>query len=274
MDIVLELRPKDGELKFQRNDPDSTATRENAVEVDPNPYTLANIRIETVQYGQYDGKPAALLLLRFIFKYRPGFARIRSFHVDIEFGKYDSGDPSRDIRVMKLEPQDRLGEIFTEERTETVTAGAELGTSGVKPVINAELANKFNRTYQLKLNGWIAGTETVPDCLAVWDCVEAKKKAKGVVPKFLGAIIVRYPKNELFQAKFRMNAQQGQFNMDTKLFDWKSVLGRQKETDDPVIFDPGQPLGKQFGDCDDFRDLDIDNIIALEPIPVLPSGYS
>src|SRR2546430_9553313 len=92
MDVNFDLRPKSGELRPQHNTPGESTTRENVLEFDPNEYTLVNIRIETVQYGKYDGKAAALIVLRFIFKFRPGYRRIRNFHVEIEFNRHGPSD--------------------------------------------------------------------------------------------------------------------------------------------------------------------------------------
>jgi hypothetical protein len=73
MDFSIELQSSAGELRPQHNKPGETSTRENALEYDPDECTLINIRIETAQYGVYDGEAAALIIFRFYFKFRTGF---------------------------------------------------------------------------------------------------------------------------------------------------------------------------------------------------------
>ncbi|KAI9865742.1 MAG: hypothetical protein M1824_000002 [Vezdaea acicularis] len=277
MDIGFELRPKSGELRPQHNVTGGPATRENMAEVEINEYTHVNARLETVQYGLYDGKPAALIILKFIFKYRPGLSRIRGFHVDIEFSKLERADgtaASPSPQIVKIAPEECTGELYTEERSNTVRAGASFPLpSGALVHIDDETAKRFHRTYELKLSGWIKSSTLGSDTRAVWDCVEAKKKGKGVVPKYLGAVIVRHPEDEQFQATFKVDADQGSFDIASKLFEWTSVFGK-KDTDDPVVFDPTQPVGKQYTGFADFKDLELESLIKFDPIAVLPIGYS
>jgi hypothetical protein len=96
--------------------------------------------------------------------------------------------------------------------------------------------------------------------------------ARGVVPGYRGAILVEYERNTSFQAFFALDAERRMFNFDTKVFDWSNVFGK-KDVDDLVVFNPTESFGKQYSVAD-FKDLKLDDLIHLEPIPTLPEGYS
>ena len=278
MEFVLDLQPKTGELRPQHNEPGKSSTRENALEYDPDEYTLINVRIDTVQYGLYDGKPAALIIFRFIIKFRPGSRRIKNFHINIEFRKQGTsadGETSSHPMVMQLAPEERRGKIFTEERGNTVTAGAEvpLGPTGGKIHVDDEIARKINREYELKLSGWRKSSDVATDNVLVWDCTEANKAAKGVVPGYRGAVVVQRPSNEPFIATFELDAERGIFHFDKNVFEYLKVFAR-KDLDDPVIFSPTKPMGYQYPNLGDFKDLNLEDYITLEPIKTLPAGYS
>ena len=48
----------------------------------------------------------------------------------------------------------------------------------------------------------------------------------------------------------------------------------RKDLDDPVIFNPTKPMGYQYPNLGDFKDLNLEDYITLEPIKTLPAGYS
>ena len=276
MDFLLDLQPKAGQLRPQHNPPGESSTRENALEYDPDDKTLVNVRIDTVQYGLHSGNPAALIILRFIFKFRPASKRIRNFHINIEFRKHSgSGETTSHPTVIKLAPEELRGKIFTEERSNTLTAGGELplGPTGATLHIDEEMARKINREYELKLSGWKKSSEVATDNVVIWDCTEAKKAAKGVVPGYRGAIIVQYPKDQPFSATMRLDAERGIFNFDKNIFEYLNIFGK-KEIDDPVFFHPDKPLGHQYQKLGDFKDINLEDYIKLEPIKTLPVGYS
>ncbi|KAH6702858.1 hypothetical protein DL95DRAFT_391240 [Leptodontidium sp. 2 PMI_412] len=276
MDFLLDLQPKAGQLRPQHNPPGESSTRENALEYDPDDKTLVNVRIDTVQYGLHSGNPAALIILRFIFKFRPASKRIRNFHINIEFRKHsESGETTSHPKVIKLAPEELRGKIFTEERSNTLTAGGELplGPTGATLHIDEEMARKINREYELKLSGWKKSSEVATDNVVIWDCTEAKKAAKGVVPGYRGAIIVQYPKDQPFSATMRLDAERGTFNFDKNVFEYLNIFGK-KEIDDPVFFHPDKPFGHQYQNLGDFEDINLEDYIKLEPIKTLPVGYS
>jgi len=268
MEIEIELRPKSGELRPQHNKLGEPSTRANILEFDPNQHTLVNIRLETVQYGKYDGKAAALILLRFIIKFRYGYKRLRSFHVDIEFNEHGTTQNrnSEPPKVISLGPEQQEGKIYTEEWGEPGGKGSQETSQ------NEGLAGRIEKEHEVKLMGWKRSSNSGTDNVAVWDCVEGRKTAKGVVPGYRAAIIAQYTENMKFQAEFRLDADCGTFNFGSKLFNWLKVFGNR--TDDPVIFNPAQPFGKQYP-ISDFKDLNLNDVIALQqPTPKLPSGNS
>lgn len=276
MDINVELRPKSGELRPQHNTPGEYTTRENVLEFDPDDSTLVNIRIETVQYGLYEGKAAALIVLQFIIQYRQGFKRIRSFNVNVEFSnspKSDTSVPTSFPRVADLAPKQGTGRIFTEEGKNNINLQLEapIDPLGQKIKVTDEIVRNINKEYELNLNGWKKSSKAATDNVVVWDCVEAKKIAKGVVQGYPGAIIVLYPEAVQFQAKFKLDADRGVFNFETKVYDWLAVFGK-KDEDDPVIFNPSEPKGKQYN-LADFKDLNLEQFIRSKSI-VSPSFIS
>jgi hypothetical protein len=275
MEFSLDLQPKAGQLRPQHNPPSESSTRENALEYDPDEKTLVNVRIDTVQYGFYSGNPAAFIILRFIIKFRPAYKRIRNFHVNIEFRKQSGSGDTSHPKVIKLAPEELRGKLFTEERSNTLTAGGELplGPTGATLHVDEEMARKINREYELKLSGWKKSSDVATDNVVIWDCAEAKKAAKGVVPGYRGAIIVQYPTNEPFIAILSLDAERGIFNFDKNVFEYLNIFGK-KEIDDPVIFDPNKPLGPQYPNLGDFKDVNLEDYIKLEPIKTLPQGYS
>jgi hypothetical protein len=275
MEVKIQLQPKAGELGPQHNPPGSSGTRENILEFDPNENTFVSIRAETVEYGLYDGKPAALIILKFVVRFRLGYNRLRSFHIDIAFEKHGDSrnDPAiKQPRVVTLAPEDLRGKIFTEEATNTVSGGIGISLGPLAPnlQLSDEIARKINKQHELRLTGWKRSSKGAVDDVVVWDCVEAKKMARGVVPGYRGVILVEY--SSPFQASFALDADRGLFNLDTQVFDWLNVFGK-KDVDDPVVFNPTEKFGKQFGVAD-FKDLKLDDLIELEPIATLPEGYS
>ena len=276
MDITVALRPKSGELRPQHNHPNTAATRENVLEYDPNDYTLVNIRTETVQYGKHNGQAAALIVLRCTVKFRPGHKRLRSFNVNIEFGTAEcaGADASPSMpKIARLAPEERRGKIFTEERNAGLSGGVHLasGVPGLSSQVEGSHASKADREHEMRLSGWKKSSESATDNVAVWDCVEARKVAKGVLPGYRGAIVVYYHEGAKFQATFKLDVERGLWNAISKSFEWLSLFG--KSADDPLIFDPAHPVGAQV-DVADFKDVNLDDLVELEPIPVLPSGYN
>jgi len=263
MDIEIELRPKHGELRPQYNPPGGPATRENILEFDPNSHTLVNIRRETVQYGTVEGNPAALIILRFIIKFRTGHKRLRSFHVEIDFHEHGAPPTSKvnRTRVIALAPEEGGGRIFTTDRIISNTA-QEKTQEGI-------VSKQSNKEHEVKLMGWKRSSGSGMDNVAVWDCSEGRKAAKGLIPDYRAAIIVQYPEKTTFQARIKLDADRGVFNMDSGLFDWLKVFGFG--TDDPVIFNPTEPVGKQYP-INDFKDLSLTDIIMSQPILRLPKN--
>jgi len=279
MEVSIPLRPKGGELRPQHNKPNSTDTRENVLEYDPDDYTLVNIRTETAQYGQYDGKPAALIILRFIVKFRPGNKRLRSFHVNIEFercadavgGGTGGPDQTETPTVVVLAPEERRGKIYTEERSTAMSFGADV-RAGPAVHVGGERVSVLHKEYEMQLSGWKKSSGSGVDNVVVWDCVEGKKAARGVLPGYRGAIIVQYQDVTKFQAVITLDAQRGLLNASSGLFEWLNLFGK-KDVDDPLLFDSDKPLGAQI-DVADFKDLVLDDLIRLQPIETLPSGYN
>lgn len=275
MEFDLRLEPRSNELKILHNEAGDASTRENALEYDPNPFTLINVRIETVQYSTYNGDPAALIVFRFIARFRSGFRRIRNFHLRTEFNNQDllANVPAPKIR--RFRPEDVRGKIFTEERTNTVSGELDLplGPSGGTLGIGDEVASSIKREYELRLTGWLTNSGSASDNVLVWDCEEARKAARGVVPNYRGACIVCYNPGQPFVATLTIDAERGIFNSAKGLFEYLNVFAK-KETDDPVIFHPDKPIGHQYDNIADFNSLDLEEIVKFEPLATLPPGYS
>jgi len=275
MDFDVQLVPRTGELKTLHNEVGEPSTRQNALEYDPDPYTLINVRIDTVQYGTYDSEPAALIVFRFIARFRSGSRRIRSFHLRIEFHNQAEVAGAAAPKVRTLKPEDVRGKIFTEERSNTISGGLDvpIGPNSATIHVGDEVARKINREYELKLTGWLTSSNSGSDNVLVWDCEEARKAARGIVPNYRGACIVHYTPSQPFLATFKLDAERGIFNFDKNAFEYLNVFAK-KDIDDPVIFDPNKPVGHQYANVTDLKNLDLEEIIKLDPITTLPPGYS
>ncbi|KAM5361693.1 hypothetical protein ACJA88_014361 [Fusarium oxysporum] len=282
MELSIPLHPKSGELRPQHNQSNSAFTRDNVLEHNPDDYTLVNIRTETVQYGQHYGRPAALIILRFIVKFRPGNKRLRSFNIKIEFQRYSNpgGDSTNRTdrvgipTVAVLAPEERRGKIYTEEQSTTISTSIDvpLGPSGPTSHVGGERASTVGKEHVMQLSGWKMSSESGVDNVVVWDCVEAKKAAKGVIPGYRGAIVVEHQEATKFQAVITLDAQRGIWDAASGLFEWSNLFGK-KDTDDPLLFDSTMPVGAQI-DAVDFKDLNLDDLVELKPIKTLPSGYN
>jgi hypothetical protein len=264
MEITLNLQPQTGELRPQHNGLGRSSTRENVLEYDPDEHTLVNIRTDSVQYGTFDGQPAALVIFRFIFKFRPGFRRIRNFHVNVEFRKQNATTASHP-KVLRFAPEERRGRIFAEERSNIGNAGVVLppGRTGAKVKVDDGIARKINKEYEMKLSGWKKSSDVATDNVLVWDCTESKKAAKGVLPGYRAAAIIQCDSEDPFIATFEMDAERGIFQFDKNVFEYLNVFAK-RELDDPVIFDPKKPMGHQYPDLGDFKDLSLDDLVALD----------
>ncbi|TVY69096.1 hypothetical protein Focb16_v000050 [Fusarium oxysporum f. sp. cubense] len=226
-----------GELRPQHNHSNSAFTRDNVLEHNPDDYTLVNVRTKTVQYGQHYGRPAALIIFRFIVKLRPGNKRLRSFNTKIEFQKYS--DPGVDSTnrtdrvgiptVAALAPEERRGKIYTEEQSTTISTSIDvpLGPSGPTSHVGGERASTLGKEHVMQLSGWKMSFERGVDNVAVWDCVEAKKAAKGGIPGYRGAIVVEYQEAAKFQSVVTLDGRRGIWNAASGLFEWLNVFGKR-----------------------------------------------
>ncbi|KAK4456562.1 hypothetical protein QBC42DRAFT_281008 [Cladorrhinum samala] len=291
MEVTIPLHPKSGELRPMRNPPGFTGTREKALEYDPDDYTVVNVYVDTVQYGKYSGHASvALIILRFTVRFRPGNKRLRSFHIDIEFsrlhGEEDNNDMDPAPKVLALAPEDCRGKLFTEERDISTSLGlglaAPLGGPSLEANAGIERSSTVFKEHEMRLSGWkrsgslsssSSSAAAVVDNFAVWDCVEAKKVAKGVLPNFRAAMIVQYPENKRFQAILKLDVERGLWDSKSRLFDWAGLFGK-KEADDPLIFDPTQPIGASLIEGNDFTGINLEELTSFQPIPTLPSGYN
>jgi hypothetical protein len=93
------------------------------------------------------------------------------------------------------------------------------------------------------------------------------------VPSYRGAAIVQCPSSEPFIAIFEVDAELGIFHFDKNVFEYLKVFAR-KDLDDPVIFNPTRPMGHQYPDLGDFKDLNPEDYIMLEPIKTVTAGCS
>lgn len=172
MNFDLQLVPRTSELGRLKNEAGDSSTRPNALEYDPDPTTLVNVRIDTVQYGAYGDQPAALIIFRFIARFRSGWKRIRKFHLRIEFHNQAPGYGAAAPKVLVLKPEDVRGKIFTEERSNSASGGLDVppGPTGATVHVSEEMARKITREYELRLTGWRSSSNTASDNVLVWDC--------------------------------------------------------------------------------------------------------
>lgn len=111
MEVEFELLTKVGELKILRNRAGEEATRENALEQHLDENTFINVRIDTVQYGMFHNVNAALIVLQFIFKFRLGPRRVKSFNAIVHFANCEQSEgPAPKIKWFA--PEDGNGTIL------------------------------------------------------------------------------------------------------------------------------------------------------------------
>ncbi|KAK3386522.1 hypothetical protein B0H63DRAFT_540469 [Podospora didyma] len=186
---------------------------------------------------------------------RPGIKRLRSFHISIEFGHPTEGVQEQP-KVLALAPEDCRGKIFTDELESSGTLGTGVPLGVLDLTANAEIQR---------------GSANAVDRIAVWDCVEVEKAAKGVLPNFRAVIIVKYTENTPLQAVVKLDVERRVWNAWSRLFDWLTLFGKRE--DDPLLFDPIQPVGTPVG-VEGLMELDLGELVKLQPILVMPGGYN
>lgn len=212
---------------------------------------------------------------KFIAKFRSGSQRIRNFHLRIEFSNLVAIANVPAPKIRRLRSEYVKGKIFTEEHTNTLPGGLDLplGPSGGTLSVGDEVASTIKSEFQLRLTGWLTSSGSGSDNVLVWDCEEARKAARGVVPNYRGACIIRYNPGQPFVAALTIDAERGIFDSAKGFFEYLNVFAK-KETDDPVVFNPDNPMDHQYDNIADFNSLDLEKIVKLEPFATLPPGYS
>ena len=252
MDICLELKPKQGELRPQKNNPGQHITRENVAEYDPDESTLLNIRMETAQYGLYEAQPAILIVLRFIVKFRGGNRRIRSFNVNVEFSNHSDVEQIPSPSVKAFAPDDCDGTLFGLED-------------------NPDTSLVEQRRFLPTIEGWKKSSKDGPDNIVVWDCVETERRIAGLPAGYRGVIVIQHAKDAKLQATFKVHVDCGRFNVARRIYDWSKLFSAARR-DDPVIFLPGQAFGRQYPALQDFKHLDLSTLSRLGQRSVRPSS--
>jgi hypothetical protein len=258
IDLILgppgggELKPKD----FSAVDP---VSRENIYEEELGKHTHLNVQLHLAQFGVYDGEPAALLVFRFIFQYRSGRKRITAVSINAQFR---TEGPEAIPYVVSLAPEQVNGEIFEEQCTHAVSGGVHLGAPYLGAGFQANTGGTFTRQHVLSLQGSRKSSDlkgAVYDRV-VWDCEETRKKAKGIIPKYLGAVIVKC--SGRFSATFDVDVTQASW-LSNLQYKYETLIGRGESC--PIVFDRARPFGDPVTDITDFKELDLDKLISEEP---------
>lgn len=273
----IELKPSSDELRPTKNIPTDAPNRQTITE-ETHRHTTLQTTLRQVQFGTYNEKPTCLLVLAFRFKFRPGIHRVKSVKVHIDFSSPSTSIPagaptggtSQSISVVNIEPKVLLGAPVYEAVNTTKSAGVDAGNENVGLHFSLERGSNYTRKRQIKIEGIVIGEEDTPDSQVEWDIAEAAKVKGGVVPTFRAAILLQYTGPKIY-ANFKMDAEEGWLARD--FWDTVNVFGKKGfDLNDPLILDPMVPFGPQIQKP--LSDIDLTELIKLDPLPVLSEDYS
>ncbi|KAK6339845.1 hypothetical protein TWF718_009235 [Orbilia javanica] len=223
--------------------------------------TYLSARVAQVSYGTYTGRPAALIVLDFVFHssdHRRQRFKDATIEIDFTqeggFGRAGDANSTPVIPVSVAQFAPKL--IYGEKKVEDVTWGLDLsvGANLVAGPVTLEMANsavyresKYSRDHKLVIEGSARGSGSNR---VVWSIQE--RKHDGIPPQFTTALMVFHPKGLKFSARMNVKASIG-FSLDPRR--WKIFL----PNDDLMYFHDEHPKGpgleqKEF-DKMDFREF-------------------
>ncbi|KAF3135283.1 hypothetical protein TWF569_009950 [Orbilia oligospora] len=237
-----------------------TVTRDTITELEISK-TYLSARVAQVSYGTYKSRPAAIIVLDFVFHSSDHRRqRFKDATIEIDFtqegGLGRAGDAETTAVVPVCIAQFAPKLVYGEKKAEEVTWGLDLsvGANLVAGPASLEIANsavyresKYSRDHKLVIEGSARGSG--PTRL-VWSIQE--RKHDGIPPQFTTAFMIFHPRGLKFSARMNVKASIG-FSLDPRR--WKIFL----PNDDRMYFHDEHPKGADLGhrefDKIDFREF-------------------
>lgn len=198
--------------------------------------------LRAVHYGQYNGRSAALILLRFTFHYATDIRifRYTSASISINFSRTVSDIPSREpIIVRNFFPAAVFGEASIENIQWNYDIPLVIGASPLPSVSRAPKVGRettFTRTNRMEIRGIATGHPNPKETNVVqWYLSENKLQKTGIPHYFQCGVVVVYGQGE-FKADVAVKVSTGLRVGSVDPRAW-ALKGFPWPKDDPILFD-------------------------------------
>lgn len=205
-------------------------------------------RFNTVQYGEYKGQPACLLVMTFNFHAsNPRQQRFRNASITLKCASLTPKIKATQPRILAFAPHSSFGALSTSKVTSNHEFSAQLSL-GYGPA-SLSASPTFSRSEDA-IHGHrvvILGTERgSPPSRIVWSITENPHHPDGIlgIPSTVrtAAVIGMMDNQERFAAIFEVDASVG-FTLNPRRWALKLV-----DRDDAVLFDRRKPLKRDYED--------------------------
>ena len=235
---LLKFPTGTGELGGQKNS--GEATRDKIVHIEALDRSVIG-SVTRVCYGQYNGRPACLVCMRFTFRYRRNSAlRFKRAEIVARFDKRDcknNTSPANDPTIQAYAPRKIFGEPTMVVRELGFHVGADLGLTAVMsggPQASIEKRATFAERQCLEIVGLDQCTRRRPKPhIVVWTVAEVPALQSGIPDELYFAAVVAH--DGAFQAEIKVK-------VDTPLKD--GLYAHVWSKDAPVLFIPSVGKGE------------------------------
>ena len=229
-----------------------------------------------VQYGKYDGQPAALLIFNFQFSFRDQTSkRITSASVTLTFEETtgpnvklpEPRNPKNDPVVVFMSPAQVFGEVSVVQRKPywnlDVSMKFKQYGADVGPEVGMGQASEYTQDRRMTLIGFsTSDDEHHENNAVVWNINENSLQRSGILHRFPAAVIITLPKGP--EHHVRITGLIRPF----VAFSINPLRLRQKK-DDPVYLDRIKEKGTPIMRGVDFKD----KAFPLSDLVTLPTEY-
>jgi hypothetical protein len=171
--------------------------------------TSFQARLTHVQYGTYDGEPAALVIFRFQFGFRNGsWRRITYASIQLTFEETAGPDatlpnprnPNNDPIVAIITPVQVCGEVTSNHKTRNwkLSFPLQYRQFGIQvgPEVDLDIGSDFTTDDRM----WLTGMPTSEDDhhsnnRVIWEIQENRAQGSGILHLFSAAVVIALPKN-------------------------------------------------------------------------------
>ena len=238
--------------------------------------TSFQARLAHVQYGTYDGEPAALVIFHFQFSFRNGsWKRIKYASIQLTFEETTGPElalpnprnPNNDPIVAMIAPVQVLGEVTTTQKTRNwkLSLPVQFQKFGIQsgPEIDLEIGANFSTDDRM----WLVATPTSEDDhhannRVTWEIRENRTQGSGILHRFPGAVVITLPKDPQHHVRITGLIE------PSVVFSVNPLRLKQKK-DDPVYLDRITEKGKPILPGVDFKD----EAFKWEDIVKIPTEY-